>query len=73
LGLVLGWPQQRRQDDRDRAQSDPADTPAVLGQAVKPWEQVAMSIIESLIDGDLSADLARAWLKMILDYAEALE
>ena len=32
-----------------------------------------MSIIESLIDHDLSPDLARAWLKMILDYAESLE
>lgn len=40
---------------------------------MKPWEQVAVSIIESLIDRDISPELARAWLKSILDYAEATQ
>lgn len=40
---------------------------------MKPWEEVAMSIIESLISHDLSPELAAAWLKSILDYADLLE
>jgi len=40
--------------------------------APPPWEQVATAIIESLIDGDLSPELAQDWLKFILDYAESL-
>lgn len=39
----------------------------------QPWEEVAMSIIESLIEHDLSPGLARDYLKSILDYAEAAE
>ena len=40
---------------------------------VKPWEEVALSILESLIDHDLSPELAAAWLKSIVDYADLIE
>lgn len=40
---------------------------------MKPWEEVALSILESLSDHDISPGLARSWLRMILNYAESQE
>lgn len=40
---------------------------------MKPWEEVALSIIESLIEHDITPELATDWLRMILNYAEAQE
>lgn len=36
-----------------------------------PWEEVALSLIESLAEKEISPELATDWLRMILNYAEA--
>lgn len=40
---------------------------------MKAWEEVAQSILESLSEREISPGLARAWLRMILNYAESQE
>lgn len=40
-------------------------------RAVSAWEEVAMSIVDSLAHHEISPELARDWLRMILNYAEA--
>ena len=42
----------------------------VPARTMKPWEEVAISVIDSLSSHELSPYLARAWLKTIVDYAE---
>jgi len=39
---------------------------------VSPWEQVAASVIELLIAGDIDPDQAASWLWSLVEYAETV-
>lgn len=70
------WPTSARTSDARPAEAPAAQasgssaTTQASAAGMKPWEEVALSILQSLSDRDISSELATDWLRMILNYAE---